>query len=64
MRWNLINLKSKVVPYTLWPILLQEASSVPSCLWSLCHMSSEPDKTISGVPNGNFRENICSEDDL
>ena len=44
MQWNLINLKCKIVPYTLLPILLPEASSVPSCLWSLCYMSSEPDK--------------------
>ena len=44
MQWNLINLKCKIVPYTLLPILLPEASSVLSCLWILCYMSSEPDK--------------------
>ena len=26
--------------------------------------SRQEDKQISGAPNGNFRENICSEDDL
>ena len=25
---------------------------------------SRSDETLSGAPNGNFRESICSEDDL
>lgn len=36
MQWNLINLKCKIVPYTPFPILLPETSSV--ALFGACVM--------------------------
>ena len=60
MQWNLINLKCKIVPYTLLPILLPETSSV--ALFGACvRVSSEPDKTIFNSEEQPHRIEMRSE---